>query len=232
MKMQRYRSPRPAPIKRLRSQLREPGGWRSILLALRRNQVARIGFVMVIVWIADALAVHWVERRDNPEFANLFDSFWNVFILMFSGPENQPRSVAGRLLSMVVLGLGVALAGLFTGSVASVFVTQNLRSRDVSNFEMEDHLILCNWSERGLPWIREVHSKIIQDKRPVVIIHDKPELIDLPDKQDDATPTRLTRSTFPPPSSGGTSSRSPGCSSATATTSAVASSWEFSAARR
>ncbi|WP_435006803.1 potassium channel family protein [Tundrisphaera lichenicola] len=56
----------------------------------------------------------------------------------------------------------------------------------MSNFEMEDHLVLCNWSERGLPWIREVHSKIIQDKRPVVIIHDNPEVIDLPDKQDDA----------------------------------------------
>ena len=55
----------------------------------------------------------------------------------------------------------------------------------MSNFEMEDHLVLCNWSERGLPWIREVHSKIIQDKRPVVIIHDSPEAIDLPDKQDD-----------------------------------------------
>ena len=186
LKMNRYRPPRPAPIKRLRNQLREPGGWWSLYLALRRNQVARIGFVVVLVWITGALGVHWVERRDNPEFANLFDSFWNVFILMFSGPENQPRTVVGRLLSMVVLGLGVALAGLFTGSVASVFVTQNLRSRDVSNFEMEDHLILCNWSERGLPWIREVHSKIIQDKRPVVIIHDKPELIDLPDKQDDA----------------------------------------------
>ncbi len=39
---------------------------------------------------------------------------------------------------------------------------------------------------RGLAWIREVHSKIIQDKRPVVIIHDNPEAIDLPDKQDDA----------------------------------------------
>ena len=37
----------------------------------------------------------------------------------------------------------------------------------------------------GLDWIREVHSKIIQDKRPVVIIHDDTEEIDLPDTQDD-----------------------------------------------
>jgi voltage-gated potassium channel len=31
-----------------------------------------------------------------------------------------------------------------------------------------------------------VHAKIIQDKRPVVIIHDQPDEIDLPDKQDEA----------------------------------------------
>ena len=156
-----------------------------LYLAIRRHQVARILAVMLAVWFVGTLAIHWAEHGSNQEFTWWFDSLWNVWILMFSGPENQPRTVVGRLLAMVLLGLGVGLAGLFTGSVASILVTQNLRSRDVSNFEMEDHLVLCNWSERGLPWIREVHSKIIQDKRPVVIIHDKPETIDLPDMQDD-----------------------------------------------
>jgi voltage-gated potassium channel len=51
---------------------------------------------------------------------------------------------------------------------------------------MEDHLVLCNWAPRGLEWIREVHAKIIQEKRPIVIIHDEPDEIDLPDKQDEA----------------------------------------------
>jgi voltage-gated potassium channel len=36
-----------------------------------------------------------------------------------------------------------------------------------------------------LEWIREVHAKIIQDKRPVIIIHDAPDEIELPDTQDD-----------------------------------------------
>ena len=55
----------------------------------------------------------------------------------------------------------------------------------MSNFEMEDHLVLCNWAPRGLEWIHEVHSKIITEPRPIVIIHDNPDEIDLPDKQDD-----------------------------------------------
>ena len=183
--MNRYRAPTPYSIRRFRQYLSQPGGWRSLYLAVRRNQVARILMLMLGVWVAGALGIHWAEHGRNADFEHWFDSFWNVWVLIFAGPEGEPKTVAGRLLSMILLSLGVGLAGLFTGSVASILVTQNLRSRDVSNFEMEDHLVLCNWSERGLSWIREVHSKIIQDKRPVVIIHDKPEMIDLPDKQDD-----------------------------------------------
>jgi voltage-gated potassium channel len=87
---------------------------------------------------------------------------------------------------MVMLVLGVGAAGLFTASVASLLVERYLRRRDVSNFEMDDHLVLCNWSARGVTWIQEVHAKSMQDKRPVVIIHDETDEIDLPDKQEDA----------------------------------------------
>ena len=86
---------------------------------------------------------------------------------------------------MVLLVTGVGLAGLFTASVASLLVERYLRRSDVSHFEMDDHLVLCNWAPRGLEWIREVHSKIIAEPRPIVIIHDNPDEIDLPDKQDE-----------------------------------------------
>jgi Trk K+ transport system NAD-binding subunit len=69
--------------------------------------------------------------------------------------------------------------------VASLLVERYLRRSDVSHFEMDDHLVLCNWAPRGLEWIREVHSKIITEPRPIVIIHDNPDEIDLPDKQDE-----------------------------------------------
>ena len=96
-----------------------------------------------------------------------------------------PKTVSGRFLAMFLLVTGVGLAGLFTASVASLLVERYLRRRDVSHFEMDDHLVLCNWAPRGLEWIREVHSKIITEPRPIVIIHDNPDEIDLPDKQDE-----------------------------------------------
>src|SRR5678810_439319 len=98
------------------------------------------------------------------------ESLWNVWVTLFSGLNNAPNSPVGRLVIAGVLVVGVALAGLFTASVASILIERSLRSREVSNLEMSDHLVLCNWSPRALDWIREVHSGIVTDTRPVVIL--------------------------------------------------------------
>lgn len=184
--MIRSRAPHRLLADRLRALGSQEDGWRSLWRVIRKSQISRIVTAVLVVWVIGAVSIHLAERGGGGPFEQWGQSFFSVWVLLFAGPDEAPKTLIGRLISMILLGLGVGLAGLFTGSVASILVTRNLRSRDVSNFEMEDHLVLCNWSERGLPWIREVHSKIIQDKRPVVIIHDSPEAIDLPDKQDDA----------------------------------------------
>lgn len=150
-----------------------------------RNQPVRIAAAVFIAWVGGAVGIHFAEVGQNPAFNSWPESFWSVWVILFSGIEDQPHTALGKVFAMVLLGAGVGLAGLFTGTVASVLVEHQLRRRDVANFEMEEHLVLCNWAPRGLAWIREVHSKIIQEKRPVVIIHDDTERIDLPDSQDE-----------------------------------------------
>ncbi len=122
----------------------------------------------------------------NPAFETLGESLWNVWVTLFSGLEIEISSSVGRLVVAAVLVVGVALAGLFTASVASILIERALRSREVPNLEMSGHLVLCNWSPRALDWIREVHSGIVIDKRPVVIVHDTPDEVVLPDKLDEA----------------------------------------------
>jgi voltage-gated potassium channel len=150
-----------------------------------RHQVGRIVAALLLSWCLGAIAIHLAERNSNPDFATWIDSFWNVWVILFSGIENSPKTPAGRLLTMFLLIIGVGLASLFTASVASIFIEQYLQRSSMAAFEMENHLVLCNWSPRGIEWIREVHAKTIQEKRPVVIIHDTPEQIELPDRQDD-----------------------------------------------
>ncbi len=177
--------------KRLRKALNVLGqrSWREILLdtltAWNRHQVARVIGAITAAWLIGAAALYTAEHRANPKISTPTEALWAVWVLLFSGLNDDPETAAGRLIAMVIIVVGVGSASIFTASIASLLVARFLRRRMVSEFETEDHLVLCNWSPRGLEWIREVHAKIIVDKRPVVIIHDDPDAIELPDVADD-----------------------------------------------
>jgi voltage-gated potassium channel len=170
--------------------IRDLAAWRSAMLrmvrAWNRNQVWKILTAIVVIWIVCGTALYFAERGTNPEFHTWREALWNVWVTLFSGLNDAPETRIGRLVVSIVLVIGVALAGLFTASVASILIERSLRSREVSNLEMSDHLVLCNWSPRALDWIREVHSGIVTEKRSIVIIHDTPDEVVLPDKQDEA----------------------------------------------
>ena len=175
-------------VRRVRSTVKQKGlrgTFLRILSFWNRFQVGGVIVGVAVIWVVGSLVLHLVERETNAAFGTIGESLWNVWILIFSGEVETPKSLVGRVAAMVLLVAGVGVAGLFTASVASLLVERYLRRSDVSHFEMDDHLVLCNWAPRALEWIREVHSKIITEPRPIVVIHDNPDEIDLPDKQDE-----------------------------------------------
>jgi voltage-gated potassium channel len=176
------------PTRRARTDVKRRN-WRHRLLTVvigwNRYQVARVVGGVILIWLIGAWGLFLAEGHKNPAFDTMAESLLSVWVMLLSGQDEAPKTSIGRFLAMVLLVAGVGLAGLFTASVASLLVERYLRRSDVANFEMDDHLVLCNWAPRGLEWIREVHSKIITEPRPIVIIHDNPDEIDLPDKQDE-----------------------------------------------
>ena len=109
-------------------------------------------------------ALYYLEAGNNPAFDTWGESLWNVWVTLFSGMNNSPNTFLGRAVAVVVIVSGAALAGLFTASIASILIERSLRIRKVANLEMSEHLVLCNWSNHGLDWIREVHSRIVAEK--------------------------------------------------------------------
>lgn len=156
-----------------------------LVLAWGRHQIWSIVAAIGALWAISAGLLHLVEPASNAAFATWGEALWNVLGTIFGAGNAEPETIAGRIVAGTAIVSGVALSGLFTASVASILIDRALRSRQVSSLEMSEHLVLCNWAPRGLELIREVHSNIVADKRPVVIIHDNPDDIALPDKQDD-----------------------------------------------
>ena len=163
--------------------------WRARLLKLlsgwNRHQVSRIIGLTLLIWILGAICLLAVEGPTNPDFSSLPEALWSVWILLFSGPDEPPGTWAGRLIVMALQGVGVGLVGLFTASVASILIERYLRRREVDSTAMENHIVLCNWAPRGSELIRQIHSRIVADWRPIVIVHDQPDDIELAEKTDD-----------------------------------------------
>jgi voltage-gated potassium channel len=164
-------------------------GWRGRLLKLltswNRNQAGRIVGFTLLTWVVGALAMFLLEGPGNEDYASLPDALWNAWLLLFTGPDQPPKTWPGRLVVMVLLGVGIGLVGLFTASIASILIERHLRRRELVATAMENHIVLCNWAPRGLEWVRQVHSRIVENWRPIVVIHDDPDEIELPDKADE-----------------------------------------------
>jgi voltage-gated potassium channel len=172
---------------RLQRWLREKG-WRKTLSTLFESwggsHLGRITAAILAIWLVGGTGLYLAERG-NPAFESFGESLWSVWVALFSGMNDPPNTLAGRAIAVVVIVSGVALAGLFTANVASILIERTLRSRESMSLEMSDHLVLCHWSPRALEWVREVHSAIVADKRPVVVIHDNPDEVELPDRKDE-----------------------------------------------
>ena len=115
------------------ARLREKTSWRDALLrvlkAWNRHQIPKILAAVVVIWIVGGTALHFAEMGTTPAYETWRESLWNVWVTLFSGLGEAPKTVAGRLVVSGVLVVGVALAGLFTASVASILIERSLSSR-------------------------------------------------------------------------------------------------------
>jgi voltage-gated potassium channel len=139
------------------------------------------------LWVAGAAALRIVEGRENPEeFGNLPSAFWNIAVYLLSGLDTAPPSTGiGRGIVAVMLVLGVGIVAVFTGTIASVLVERRIgRRRLMPSYELKDHIIICNWNEKGLPIVKQLHAAIVRMKRPIVIVAERLEEVDLPGKED------------------------------------------------
>ena len=49
---------------------------------------------------------------------------------------------------------------------------------------LKNHIVICNWNEKGLKIIKEAHASIIEDKRPIVIVSETADSIELSAEED------------------------------------------------
>ena len=153
---------------------------------IRRYPFLRLITLIVALWVFGALVLRLCEGRTNEEFDTMPKALWNISVYLFSGlDQGIPQTPEGKTAAAVVLILSLGLVAVLTGSVASFLVERRLGSkRRMPAHDLKDHIVICNWNDKGIPIMLELHAAIVHDPRPVVVVSGSADAAELPDADD------------------------------------------------
>ena len=122
----------------------------------------------VCLYVIGTLAMFFCERYNNQSFESIPESFWSITVYLFSGFEDRyPVTWPGRVISVLIFILSVFFFGAVAGRFAAAFLRreENRMPRDVT-----DHIVICNWNERGRRVITELRHPEAKPDTDIVIV--------------------------------------------------------------
>jgi len=137
----------------------------------QRHMHVRLAIVFVLLYVLGTLAMYFCERYQNRSFQSVPESFWSITVYLFSGFEDRyPVTWAGRAISVLIFVLSV----FFFGAVAGRFAAAFLRKEEVKMpKDLDNHIVICNWNERGKRVVSELRHPEGKPDADVVIIDNK-----------------------------------------------------------
>lgn len=158
-----------------------------LLVLLRMSRVAfflyrfdllRILVVLLAVWLMGASAMYLIEGAKNSSFRSFGRSAVAILHYLFSGLEAKyPITVAGNVVSILILTLGVAIATVFTATLVKLLVeralnVRHLRPKPSSRFHLQGHTLIVGWSPRSERIVRQLRSEDLRFRDPIVVVAD------------------------------------------------------------
>ncbi len=109
----------------------------------------RIGLFLTILITISMFGIMLFEPGNNPGFESLWDSFWYsiVTVTTVGYGDKSPITVGGKLVGLLLMGIGVIVLAAITGQIASFFVELQMRRREglVNLKNIKNHFIICGW---------------------------------------------------------------------------------------
>ena len=129
--------------------------WRSY----RNSRYTRPIILFLLFFVVAGVAAVFIESQYNDEFSSILDGiWWSIITFSTTGYGDMvPVTLAGRILAILTIFLGIGAMSLLSGALASFLVERNTRARSgLMEFKgLRDHLIICGW--------REDMKEILQD---------------------------------------------------------------------
>ncbi len=129
----------------------------------RNSRLTKLILFFLLVFLLSGTLVAIIEHGRNAEFKNVPDGWWWA-IVTFSTTgygDMVPKTIAGRLVAVATIFVGIAAMSLLSGTFASLFVDQNTRARRglVELTRLQGHIIICGWKGD----MQEILLEILRD---------------------------------------------------------------------
>jgi len=128
-------------------------------LSLQLGLIVNIGIVVLV----GAVAIHFIEGQNNPDFDTIYKSLWWSFFTLIAGEpvKGEPMSDEGMLvMSFVVLG-GLTMFAVFTGVVSAVMVRRlkvGMEDKELDVVDLSGHIVICGWNRAAPLVIKELQA--------------------------------------------------------------------------
>ncbi len=134
---------------------------------------------LVIVFLIGAIGMNLVEKGMDAEHS----VWYSLFTLMGGEPIlGTPKTVGGKIITMIVMLGGFTMFAIFTGVVSAVMIERLRGGMDLKDLELEevtDHYIICGWNRTAPTIIKELQASRETRNTPIVVVaefEEEPEL--------------------------------------------------------
>ena len=143
---------------------------RRFLRFLRRENLFRLAAVIAVLILGGTVGLVFFEGRSLPDAL-----WWSVVTLTTVGfGDISPVSPGGRLIGVVLMFFGIGVLGMFTATIAGVFVEQRMRKdRGMDSYAaFSDHIILCGWNGRMKEILADLRADARSADADIVLVAD------------------------------------------------------------
>lgn len=126
-----------------------------------------------MILLLGALGLSYFE-----ETLRIQDSFWWSFVTITTVGYGDitPATIGGRIIAVIVMVFGIGLLGMFTATLASIFVEGKLKEgKGMKAVKVKDHFLICGWNYKVKDIVAELRADQKVRDKPIVLIADIPE---------------------------------------------------------
>ena len=126
---------------------------------VRKEALGKLVVVTLCIVAVGTLGMAIFER-DNVKTVG--DAIWwsLVTVTTVGYGDLYPKSAGGRIIGVVVMIFGIGFLGMFTATIASIFVENRIRQdRGLKKLKgLKNHILLCGWNYTADEIISEIHA--------------------------------------------------------------------------